>query len=408
MSLFHIIAVLLVLAALFSYINHRHIGLPVTVGLMVMALALSFILEAAGALGYPMEGHASRLLHSIDFDETVLHGVLGFLLFAAALHIDLADLARQRRAVLLLATMAVVISTFIVGTLLCFCLKLLGIPLPYIYCLLFGALISPTDPIAVLAVLKEAGAPKELEMKIAGESLFNDGVGVVLFLVIAGIAAGNRHITPGEIGLLFVREIGGGALFGLLTGAAAAWMLARAESYQVAVLITLALVTGGFALADQWHLSAPIAMVTAGLLIGNHSRRFAISEETRHHLGSFWQLVDEILNAVLFVLIGLEVLVLVYTLEYLVVSLIAIPIVLLARFISVGLPVGLLRKVQSFKPDTVKILTWGGLRGGVSVALALSLPAGAARDLIVPVTYAVVAFSIIVQGITIKKMIASE
>lgn len=315
MSLFHIIAVLTVLAALFSYINHRHIGLPVTVGLMVMALALSFSLEAAGALGYPMEGHAARLLHSIDFDQTVLHGMLGFLLFAAALHIDLAELARQRWAVLLLATMAVVISTFIFGTLLYFCLELLGIALPYIYCLLFGALISPTDPIAVLAILKETAAPKELEMKIAGESLFNDGVGVVLFLVIAGIAAGNRHITPGEIGLLSVREIGGGALFGLLTGAAAAWMLARAESYQVAVLITLALVTGGFALADQWHLSAPIAMVAAGLLIGNHGHRFAISEETRRHLGSFWQLIDEILNAVLFVLIGLEVLVLVYTLE---------------------------------------------------------------------------------------------
>ena len=408
MSLFHIIAVLVVLAALFSYINHRYIGLPVTVGLMVMALALSFSLEAAGALGYPMEGHAARLLHSIDFDQTVLHGVLGFLLFAAALHIDLADLVRQRRVVLLLATMAVVISTFIVATLLYFCLDLLGIALPYIYCLLFGALISPTDPIAVLAILKEAAAPKELEMKIAGESLFNDGVGVVLFLVLAGIAAGNRHITPGEIGMLFAREIGGGALFGLLTGAAAAWMLARVESYQVAALITLALVTGGFALADQWHLSAPIAMVTAGLLIGNHSRRFAITEETRRHLGSFWQLIDEILNAVLFVLIGLEVLVLVYTLEYFIVSLFAIPIVLLARFISVGLPVGLLRKVQSFKPGTVKILTWGGLRGGVSVALALSLPAGAARDLIVPVTYAVVAFSIIVQGLTIKKMIASE
>src|SRR3569832_1145224 len=243
---------------------------------------------------------------------------------------------------------------------------------------------------------------------IAGESLFNDGVGVVRFLVLAGFAAGNRHITPGEIGLLFVREIGGGALFGLATGAAAAWLLARVESYQVAVLITLALVTGGFTLADHCHLSAPIAMVTASQHNGNHGQLFAISAETRRHLGSFWELIDEILNAVLFVLIGLEVLVLVYTLEYFIVSLIAIPIVLLARFISVGLPIGLLRKVQSFKPGTVKILTWGGLRGGVSVALALSLPAGAARDLIVPVTYAVVAFSIIVQGLTIKKLIAKD
>lgn len=406
MSLFHSIAVLMVLAALFSYVNHRYIGLPATVGLMVMALALSFVLEAAGALGYAMEGRVAGLLNSIDFDQAVLHGLLGFLLFAAALHIDLAELAQQRWAVLLLATAGVVISTVLVGVLLWLALTAFGIPLPFIYCLLFGALISPTDPIAVLAILKEVGAHKDIEMKIAGESLFNDGVGVVLFLVLAGVATGQEHITVDEVSLLIVREIGGGALFGLVTGAAASWMLVRTSSYQVAVLITLALVTGGYALADGWRLSAPIAMVTAGLLIGNHGRRLVIAEETRRYLDTFWQFVDEILNAVLFVLIGLEVLVLVYTRDHLVASLLAIPIVLLARFVSVGLPVGVLRAVQGFAPDTVKILTWGGLRGGVSVALALSLPAGPARGLIVSMTYAVVAFSIVVQGLTIGRLIA--
>lgn len=406
MSLFHIIAVLVVLAALFSYLNHRYVGLPSTVGLMVMALALSFLLEGAGALGYAVEGHAARLLHSIDFDQTVLHGLLGFLLFAAALHIDLAELAQQRWPVLLLATIGVAISTTIVGVLLWLALGVFGIALPFIYCLLFGALISPTDPIAVLALLKEAGVHKDLEMKIAGESLFNDGVGVVLFLVLAGLATGQKHVTFDEVSLLIVREIGGGVLFGVIAGAVVARMLAHTASYQVAVLVTLALATGGYALADAWQLSAPIAMVMAGLLIGNHGRRLAIPEETRQYLDTFWQFVDEILNAVLFVLIGLEVLVLIYTRDHLIASVLAIPIVLLARFISVGLPIGLLHAIQGFTPGTVKILTWGGLRGGVSVALALSLPAGPARDLILSMTYAVVAFSIIAQGLTIDRLIA--
>ncbi|MEK7321878.1 MAG: sodium:proton antiporter [Pseudomonadota bacterium] len=408
MSLFQIIAVLVTLAALFSYLNYRYIGLPSTVGLMVMALSLSFVLEGMGALGFGMEERAAHFLARIDFNQTVLHGMLGFLLFAGALHVNFEELAQQRWAVILLATLGVVLSTLIIGVLLWLALGWLSMPLPFIYCLIFGALISPTDPIAVLAILKGLDTPKGLEMKIAGEALFNDGVGVVLFLVLVGIATGNGHITAADIGWLFVKEWLGGVVFGLISGAMACWLLTRVDDYQVEVLITLALVMGGYALAEAWHLSAPLAIVVAGLLIGNHGRHFAMSAQTRRHLATFWELIDEIFNAVLFVLIGLEVLVLIYTWDYLLASLVAIPIVLLARFVSVGVPVGLLRSVQVFAPNTVKILTWGGLRGGVSVALALTLPAGPERSVILPVTYAVVAFSIIAQGLTIKRLLKRD
>jgi CPA1 family monovalent cation:H+ antiporter len=273
---------------------------------------------------------------------------------------------------------------------------------------LFGALISPTDPIAVLSILKSINAPQSLEMQIAGESLFNDGVAVVLFLILLGVAVGGEHATLGAVTVLFAKEALGGVLFGLIAGGAAFWLLRGLDHYPVAIMITLALVTGGYALAEVMHVSAPFAMVVAGLLIGNHGRNLAMTETTRHHLDIFWELVDEILNAVLFVLIGLEVLVVVYTKAHLIASIIAIPIVLLARLISVGLPMGLLRSVQEFSSHAVTILTWGGLRGGVSVALALALPAGHERNLIVPITYAVVAFSIIVQGLTIGRLLARD
>jgi CPA1 family monovalent cation:H+ antiporter len=407
-SLFHTIAILLVLAALFSYVNYRYIGLPASVGLIVMALALSFSLEAMGALGFGMEDRAAHLLANINFNQAVLHGMLGFLLFAGALHIDLNELARQRWAVLLLATVGMILSTLLIGVLLWWLLSAAGIHLSFLYCLLFGALISPTDPIAVLAILKSINAPKSLEMQIAGESLFNDGVAVVLFLVLLGLAAGGEHATFSEVATLFAKEAVGGVIFGLIAGGGAFWLLRGVDHYPVAIMITLALVTGGYALAEVIHVSAPIAMVVAGLIIGNHGRDFAMTETTRHHLDIFWELVDEILNAVLFVLIGLEVLVVVYTEAHLIASLIAIPIVLLARFVSVGLPMGLLRRTQDFSSNAVTILTWGGLRGGVSVALALALPGGHERNLIVPITYAVVAFSIIVQGLTIGKLLARE
>jgi len=408
MSLIHAIAILSILVTAFSYINYRYIRLPDSVGLVVMALILSFSLEIMGGLGFAMEGYAALLLKSVNFNQTVLHGMLGFLLFAAALHVNLNDLAQQRWSVLLLATLGVVLSTFITGALLWLALSAVDIRLPLLYCLIFGALISPTDPIAVLSILKSIGAPKNLKMLIAGEALFNDGVAVVMFLILLGVATGGADITVGEVTLMFLKEALGGALFGLAAGGMAFWMLKGLDHYPLAIMITLALVTGGYALAEILHLSAPIAMVVAGLLIGNYGRVLIMTKSTRRHLDIFWELVDEILNAVLFVLIGLEVLMVAYTWGHLIASLIAILVVMLARFISVGLSMGLVRGVQRFTPNAVKILTWGGLRGGVSVALALALPPGPQRDLILCITYAVVAFSIVVQGLTIGKLLARE
>jgi monovalent cation:H+ antiporter, CPA1 family len=404
-DLFTILAILITLAAAFSYVNHRYIGLPITIGVMVIALVLSLTLNVLGSFGFGLEQRAETLLRSIDFDRTVLHGMLSFLLFAGALHIDINDLMELKWSIGALATVGTLISTFLVGTLTWAVLGWLRIGLSYLHCLLFGALISPTDPIAVLGILKTAHAPKSLEMRITGESLFNDGVGIVIFLVILELATGTDGMSAGHIGLLFVQEAIGGALFGLGLGYFAYQMLKSVDNYQVEILITLALVAGGYALADALHLSGPIAMVVAGLFIGNHGRLFGMSEKTRAHLDVFWELIDEILNAVLFVLIGLEVLVLTFTRQYLLASLLIIPLVLLARFIAIGIPITLLRPFRDFSPGAVRIMTWGGLRGGISVALALSLPLGPERDVILAITYAVVVFSIVVQGLTLEKLV---
>ncbi len=405
MKLFNILAILITLSAVFSYINHRFIRLPTTIGVMAISLLASLGLIALGSLGLGLEEKARVLLNSIDFDETLLHGMLSFLLFAGALHVNLADLSRQKYIISTLATVGVIGSTFIIGFTSWWVLGWLGINLPFIYSLLFGALISPTDPIAVMGILKKARVPASLETKITGESLFNDGVAVVVFLVILEIATGTREVTVASVAGLFIKEALGGLVFGLLIGAIAYWMLKSVENYQVEILITLALVTGGFALADILHLSGPIAIVVAGLLIGNHGRMLAMSDEVRDHLDKFWELVDEILNAVLFVMIGLEVLILTFNRSYLLAGIMLIPLLLAARFICVGIPVVLLKPFQTFSPHVIKILTWGGLRGGISVALALSLPAGPNREAILAVTYIVVIFSIIVQGLTIGKLV---
>jgi CPA1 family monovalent cation:H+ antiporter len=408
MKLFNILAILITLSAGFSYINHRFIRLPTAIGLMLIALLVSLGLIALDPLGFGLKEDARLLLASIDFDETLLHGMLSFLLFAGALHVNLADLARQKYIIGFMATLGVIGSTFIMGFTSWWVLGWLDIDLPFIYCLLFGALISPTDPIAVMGILRKAGVPESLETKITGESLFNDGVAVVVFLVILEVATGSHEVTAAWVTGLFMKEVLGGLVFGLLIGGVAYWMLKSVENYQVEVLITLALVTGGFALADALHLSGPIAIVVAGLLIGNHGRMLAMSDEVRDHLDKFWELVDEILNAVLFVLIGLEVLVLTFTRAYILVGIILIPLLLAARFVCVGIPVVILKRFRTFSPNVIKILTWGGLRGGISVALALSLPAGKNREAILAVTYAIVVFSIIVQGLTIGKLVKSE
>jgi CPA1 family monovalent cation:H+ antiporter len=407
MSLFSILSILVTLSALFSYINYRFIRLPTTIGLMLIALLMSLALIVLEPVLPGTQLDVRTLLHGIDFNQTLLHGMLSFLLFAGALHINFNDLARQKWTIGLMATAGVLVSTFVIGPLFWLLLGALGIRIDLVYCLLFGALISPTDPIAVLGILRRVRVPKSLETKIAGESLFNDGVGVVVFLALFSIVTGGHGVDIQHVLLLFVREALGGAAFGLAAGALAFWMLKSVDKYQVEILITLALVTGGYALAEHLHLSAPIAVVVAGLLIGNHGRWFAMSETTREHLDTFWELVDEILNAVLFVMIGLEVMVLTLSAKFLLAGALVIPVVLAARLVAVGLPVAIMRPFRAFSPRAVRVLTWGGLRGGISVALALSLPAGVERDIILTVTYVVVVFSILVQGLTIGRVLGT-
>ena len=404
MGLLDLAAVAVTLAAVFAWINHRWIGLPTTIGVMLLALGLSLVIVVAGHSGFPgVEAWAESALARIDFSATVLDGMLSFLLFAGALFVDLERLADRRYVVGALASVGVIISTAIVGVAAWGLFGLLGVEIPFIWCLLFGALIAPTDPIAVLGILKSAGVPESLETKIVGESLFNDGIAVVVFLVVLEVAV-SGHADPGGVAWLFVQEAVGGAVLGFAIGWLAHRMLRVIDQYQVEILITLAVVMGGYAVAHLLHLSGPIAMVVAGLLLGNHQRRAAMSDETWQHVDNFWELIDELLNAVLFVLLGLEVLIVTFGATELAAGLIAIPVVLAARFVAVSLPVTALRPFREFSPGVIRILTWGGLRGGISVALVLALPAGPEREFLLPVTYCVVVFSLVVQGLTVGGM----
>ncbi|MGB4068164.1 MAG: sodium:proton antiporter [Nitrospira sp.] len=404
MTLIHTLTILICLAALFSYVNHRLLKLPMTIGLMAVALVFSLILLALGKLGFGVEAEAQRFIGAIDFNEALMHGMLGFLLFAGALHVKLDELLDLKWVIGTLAVIGTILSSLLIGGLSYVVFALVGLPLPFLYCLLFGALISPTDPIAVMGVLRQARLPKALGMKIVGESLFNDGVGVVIFLVVLNLVP-KETVRVTDVLVLFAEEALGGAALGLALGYIAYRMLRSVDNYQVEILITLALVMGSFGLADLLYTSGPIAVVVAGLLIGNHGRQWAMSETTREHLDNFWELLDELLNAVLFVLIGLEVLVLSFQQPYLIAGLVAIPLVLAARWITVVLQVKGLSVVREFNEKTIRILTWGGLRGGISVALALSLPPGSSRDALVTITYAVVVFSILVQGLTINRVL---
>ena len=405
MGFFEITAVLVILAALASYLNYRLIRLPNTIGIMVITLALSLLVVLASFLGLPLQAGAHKILDAIDLEEALLHGMLGFLLFAGALHINLNHLGEQKWTIASLATVGVVLSTVLVGGLAHLVLGWVDLETPFMVCLLFGALISPTDPIAVLGIMTRVGAPKSLEVKFAGESLFNDGVGVVVFLVILAVVKRGGGVTPGEVGMLFFEEAVGGAVFGLALGLLGYFFLKTVDNYQVEALLTLALVFGGYALADGLHISGPIAMVVAGLLIGNQGRALAMSDTTRARLDDFWELIDEALNSVLFALLGIEVLVLPLTPSHLLAGVAMIPAVLLARFVSVGGVVRILSLGRSFTPGAIRILVWGGLRGGISVALALSLPDIPGRPVIIAITYVVVVFSIVVQGLTIGPLI---
>ena len=399
----NIVAICLVLTALMAYVNHRFIKLPTAIGVMAVALIFSLVLVVLDGFGVARELHDAEVsfLSAIDFSDVLMQGMLSFLLFAGALHIDLSELKAFRWQVGSLAVVSTVLSTLLVGYALFYALPVLGLNLPLMYCLLFGSLISPTDPIAVMGILKSAKAPQEVSLVIAGESLFNDGVGVVIFSLLLGMLASGVAPSMAHGLELLAHEAGGGLILGLVLGYAAFLLLRSLDSYQVEVLLTLATVVGGYALAAKLHVSGPLAMVVAGLIVGNHGRALAMSDTTRRYVDMFWELIDEILNAVLFVLIGLEVLLIDFSVNELIGIALAIGVTLLARLLTVGLPVGITHKAFNLPAGSWKVLTWGGLRGGISVALALSLPMGAERDTVLALTYGVVVFSILGQGMSI-------
>jgi len=401
-------AALITLAALFSWLNHRFIRQPPSIALLLFSLVLSLGLVALGKLGLDSQLIAREALEAVALDRVLLDSMLSFVLFAGALQVDLGELARRKWAIAFLASLGVAVSALLAGGALWWIFRALGHPLPLMWCLVFGALISPTDPIAVLAILKSARVEKTLEMKMAGESLLNDGFGLVLFVLFLGIALGGEDATAGSVAALFAREVVGGVLLGLTVGYVVYRMLGGADNYQVEILLTLALVMGGYALALALHVSGPITIVVAGVLIGTHARKHALSPPSRERLDDFWELIDAILNAVLFVMIGLELLRLDFDPVYAWAAALAVPAVLAARFLSVGLAALVPGLRQDFPPRVIGILTWGGLRGGISVALALSLPAGPQRPALITVTYVVVVFSVLVQGLTLSRLVRAK
>lgn len=405
MEIQEIITITIVLSAIFAYVNHRLIKWPPTVGIMALSLVICIVLLTFGSSSF-IYRKATQLATSVDFQNVLMNFMLSFLLFAGAIHIDSGKLKKEQWPVLLLATLGILISTFLVGGAMWYLFKLFGLPIPIIYCLLFGSLISPTDPIAVLAILKEAKIPESLELKISGESLFNDGVAVVIFITIAEVAGkGAAHFSMLTTSKLFLQEAGGGLLFGALLGYAGFWALRAVDDYKIEVLVTLAIVMGGYYTASLLHISGPLAMVVAGLITGNKVKNEAMSEVSRDYLEKFWELIDEVLNAILFMLIGLEMLIIKTDESIFLIGVIAILLTLVARWVSVVIPVLLLKwNKVSFENNAVTILTWGGLRGGLSVAMALSLNNEMHRDEFVLITYMIVVFSIIVQGLTIGKV----
>ena len=398
-------AALITLAALFSWLNYRFIRKPASIALLFFSLALSLALLGLSWMGIDSGRFAGQILDAIELDRVLLDSLLSFILFAGALQVDLGDVRRSKWAIGFLATLGVIISALLAGSAMYWIFARLGAGIPFVWCLLFGALISPTDPIAVLAILKSAKAEKALEIKIAGESMLNDGVGIVLFIGLLGVVTGGEALTVPKFALLFAREAAGGALLGFALGWLCYRLLAAVDDYQVEILLTLALVMGGYAAALAIHVSGPIAIVVAGVLIGNHGRAHAMSERTRRRLDEFWELLDEILNAVLFVLVGLELLVIDFQTTYLWGAALAIPAVLAARLLSVGAATLVPGLRREFPPRVVGILTWGGLRGGISVALALALPEDFYRDALITATYGVVVFSILVQGLTLPRVV---
>jgi CPA1 family monovalent cation:H+ antiporter len=406
MDYFVIATILVVLSAVFGYINIKFFKLPDTIGLMVITILFTLGVFVLSYFDDTLLQKEKELITSIDFETVLLDIMLSFLLFAGALHTNFQQLKIQRKPILIFATLGTFISTFLAGIFVFYILKILGLNIDFIYCLLFGALISPTDPIAVLGIMKKVGAPKKLETKIVGESLFNDGVGVVIFLAIYQIAKGGSEISVGHIAELFLVEVIGGIVLGLVIGWVTYRLMKSIDDYDIEVIITLAAVMGGTMVAQQFHLSAPLAMVTAGLIVGTDTvRQSSMSEITEQYVDKFWELIDVLLNTILFVMIGMEILVLTFDKTYIMAGFIIIPVLLVARYISLLLPIKIYAKKLDFVPKTNLIMTWGGLRGGISIALALSLTPLMERDLFLVITYIIVVFSIIVQGLTVGKLI---
>ena len=407
MEIFSAISLLTILAAAFGYINARFFKLPFTIGMMILAFSFSLAVFLLGGVRPEFEAQVSNFINSIDFRSLLLDIMLSFLLFAGALHTNFEKLKKFRYPIMLFATLGVLISTFLVGGLMYGLLHFFGLDVAFIHCLLFGALISPTDPIAVLGILKKAGVPKNLEIKIVGESLFNDGVGVVVFLTIFGIAAaGHSTGEDHSVALLFLQEVGGGLALGLVAGWFTFRLMKQIDAWEVEIMISLALVMGVQWVASSLHLSGPLAVVAAGLLIGTEDiREETFSDLTESYIDKFWEIIDTYLNAILFVLIGLEMIILPFERTYILIGIIAIGIVLLSRYLSLIPTTSIFGKRLNFIPRTARIMTWGGLRGGISIALALSLTEAMNRDLFIVVTYVVVVFSIVVQGLTIGKLV---
>lgn len=406
MELYYSFSVLIVLASFFAYLNNRFLKLPATIGIMIIAMVASIILVISGNIFPKTFTNFSKLLADFDFTEVLMGAMLNFLLFAGAVHVNLKDLREQRGPIMVFSTVSVIISTLVIGFVLDWVTSYMQIDIPFIYCLLFGALISPTDPIAVLSILKNANVPKSLETKIAGESLFNDGVAVVVFAVILQLAqdsASDFSLT--HVSWLLVKEALGGFVLGILLGITAGKAMKRIDDYKTSVLITLSVVMGGYLIAHAMHISGPLTMVAAGLIIGNFGRKKTLmSPITKDYLDKFWELIDEILNAILFLFIGFELLLIPDIISYWKIGSICVVLVLLARFISIWIPTKIIPFKKKFGSSTVKILVWGGLRGGVSIALALSIAEGPNKQIILAITYFVVVFSIIVQGLTIGKL----
>ncbi|MCE9508384.1 MAG: sodium:proton antiporter [Alphaproteobacteria bacterium] len=406
MSLFEIAAVLLTAAAVGSYVNHKWIKLPLTIGLMLLAMAAGLVGLLLQNIGWIGHAGIEKFLQNIDFSEVVFHGMLSFLLFSGALHINIEDLKSAKLPIAVTATVSTFLSTFLIGSAFYFLANALSVThISWLYALLFGAILSPTDPIAVLAIIKKMGAPKSIETKIAGESLFNDGVAIVIFLTLLGLIMAGAEPKISSTLLLLLQQAGGGLLAGAALGWLACQMLRRTDAHHVQLLITLAVVSGGYLFAEKLHVSAPLAMVVAGIMIGNQGRTNAISDKAREQLGFFWELIDEILNAVLFLLIGLEMMVIKIEGSLALLAPVCILAALASRYISVAIPLQLMKPWYAFTKGTSAVMTWGGLRGALSIAMVLTLQEQHIKELFLPCVYAVVVFSIAVQGLTFGRLL---